>query len=253
MNYSIKELAKLAGVSTRTLRYYDQIGLLSPAEITPAGYRKYSTREVDTLQQILMLKALDLDLAHIKRLIDSSGNDQQEILAEHLVLLKKKKTQMDMIIETIEKTIASMKGDMKMTDGEKFEGFKQELIDANDEKYGDEVEARWGADVYKESQAKVKRMSKEQWAEVENLSNQINENLKQAFDEGDPGSATARKACDLHRQWLCHFWPDDMYTVEGHRLMGQMYCDDPRLRAHYDEIASGCAEFFRDALNEYEG
>jgi len=138
-----------------------------------------------------------------------------------------------------------------MTDAEKFEGFKQELLAENEQRYGDEVRERWGAQSYEQAQQKVVNMTEAQWAEVEDLSNRINERLKAAVLKGDPSGTDAREACDLHRQWLCHFWPDGMYTKAIHRNMGQMYCADPRFKAYYDAIASGAAEFLREAIEVY--
>ena len=140
-----------------------------------------------------------------------------------------------------------------MTGAEKFEGFKRKMIDENEKKYGDEVRDRWGADSYKKSQQKVKHMTQEQWTKVESLAEGIAGQLRIAVEEHDPAGEAAQKACDLHRQWLCHFWTDDMYTKEAHRGLAQMYCDDPRFKAHYDEITEGAAEMLRDAMEIYTG
>jgi len=251
VEYSINKLAKMAGVTTRTLRYYDQIGLLHPAYTTDAGYRVYTTCEVDLLQQILFFRALDMELSSIKALITAPDFDQHEALAKHLAALQAKKMQMEALIATVEKTIDSMKGKEDMNDAEKFEGFKQKMIDENEQRYGDEVRERWGADVYAKSQKKVTGMTQEQWTEVERLSQAVNDTLKAAFEQGDPAGELAQEACDLHRQWLCYFWADGMYSKEAHLGLAQMYCGDPRFKAHYDAIADGCAEFLRDAMEIY--
>lgn len=251
MDYSISELAQLAGISTRALRHYDAIGLLPPAYATDAGYRKYTTDEVDRLQEILFYKELGMELGEIASLIGQAGYDRTEALQTHLAQLVARRDRMDEVITTLQRTIDSMKGKTTMTDAEKFEGFKQEMLDKNEENYGDEVRERWGADSYEASRKKVARMTKEQWDEVESLSIKIDEMLKAAVEEGDPASTLAQEACDLHRQWLCYFWPDGLYTKEMHRNMGSMYVADPRFKAHYDAIAPGAAEFFNDALEVY--
>jgi len=138
-----------------------------------------------------------------------------------------------------------------MSDAERFEGFKQKMIDENEENYGDEVRERWGSDSYAKSQKKVKNMTQEQWTDVEKLSQEVNDTLKAALEDGDPSGELAQKACDLHRQWLCCFWTDDMYSKEAHMGLAQMYCDDPRFKAYYDEIADGAAELLRDAMEIY--
>ena len=99
------------------------------------------------------------------------------------------------------------------------------------------------------SNAKVKGMSKEQFAEMERLTAELNETLKAAFEQGDPAGALAQRACALHREWLCFFW--DQYSKEAHMGVAQMYVDDPRFTAYYDRIAVGCAQFLRDAVFIY--
>jgi len=136
-----------------------------------------------------------------------------------------------------------------MSDHEKFEGFKQNLIDKNEKQYGDEIRTKYGDDAVDRSHAKMKDMTKEQYAEVERLSQELNETLKAAFEHGDPAGELAQKACDLHRQWLCHFWGS--YSKEAHLGVTQMYVDDPRFTEHYDKITPGCAVFLRNAVAIY--
>jgi hypothetical protein len=144
-----------------------------------------------------------------------------------------------------------MKGETTMSDSEKFEGFKQNLIDENEKKYGEEVRAKYGSEVVDRSNAKVKGMTKEQYAEVERLSQEVNDTLKAAFEQGDPSGVLAQKACELHNNWLCYFW--DGYSKEAHLNVTQMYVDDPRFTEYYDKIAPGCAVFLRDAVKVYCG
>jgi hypothetical protein len=138
-----------------------------------------------------------------------------------------------------------------MSDEKDFEEMKSEMLAENAKKYGDEVIDTWGEDSFKQSQEKVAAMSQEQWEDAGALGNAVNEALKAAMATGDPGGELAHKACDLHRQWLEIFWPDGMYTADAHRLMGQMYVADPRFKAHYDDIAPGAAEFFKEAIDAY--
>jgi len=92
-------------------------------------------------------------------------------------------------------------------------------------------------------------MSKEQYTELEKLSLEVNETLKTAFEQGDPSSELAQKACELHKRWLCYFW--DEYSKEAHLAVAQMYVDDPRFTECYDKIIPGCAVFLRDAVKIY--
>ena len=136
-----------------------------------------------------------------------------------------------------------------MTDNEKFEGLKQSLIDDNEKKYGAEAREKYGDSAIDESNAKLKGLTKEQYDEGERLRLVYEEALKSAFNTGDPESEVAQKACDLHRQWLCVFYPN--YSKEYHKGLAEMYVADERFKANYEKIAPGCTEFFRDAINIY--
>lgn len=241
----------MSGISTRTLRYYDEIELLSPERISSNGYRIYGQSQVDLLQQILFFRELGLSLEEIKEIIYSKTFDRTKALENHLAALYKRKDQIDLLIQNVSKTLRTVKGEAVMSDKEKFEGFKQKLVEENENNYGKEIRQKYGDKVIDASNAKVKNMTGEQYAEVEQLSKEVNETLKAAFLQGDPSSELAQKACDLHRQWLCYFWPDGMYSKEAHKGLASMYCEDERFKAYYDAITPGCAEFLRDAINIY--
>lgn len=250
MEYTINRLAKIAGVSTRTLRYYDSLGLLSPKRIASNGYRIYGSAEVDTLQQILFYRELGVPLEEIKIILTSKGNyDRQAALESHLAALLARRGQLDLLIENVKKTIASEKGEIKMLDDEKFEGFKKKLIEENEEKYGAEIRKIYGDDTVERSNAKITGMSREEYAGLEKLTDELNKTLKAAFEQGDPAGETAQKACELHKKWISFYW--DGYSKEAHAGLAEMYVADPRFKAYYDKIAPGCAEFLRDAIRIY--
>jgi hypothetical protein len=136
-----------------------------------------------------------------------------------------------------------------MSDQDKFDNFKQKLIDDNERRYGEEIRAKYGNAAIDRSNSKIKGMTKERYADVERLSLEVNETLKAAFEHGDPSGELAQKACGLHKEWLCCFW--DSYSKEAHLGVAQMYVDDPRFTEHYDKIASGCALFLRDAIRVF--
>ena len=136
-----------------------------------------------------------------------------------------------------------------MSDKEKFEGFKQQLIDENEKKYGEEIRAKYGDTAVDESNAKLHGLTKEQYDAGERLLVELEETLKAAFDTKDPTGELAQKACDLHRQWLCVYYPK--YSKEYHMGLGEMYVADERFKANYEKLAPGCTEFFRDAINHY--
>ncbi|QAT40486.1 MerR family transcriptional regulator [Clostridium sp. JN-9] len=251
MEYTVQKLSKIAGVSTRTLRYYDEIGILKPARINSSGYRIYGQNEVDRLQQILFYRELGVSLSSIKLIITSSAFDGNKALREHREKLLAKRQQIDLLIENIDKTLAVSEGGIKMTDSEKFKGFKQQLIDENEKKYGKEIREKYGDNQVEESNNKFKNMTKEQYDEFEKLGKQVLETLKSAFATGDPAGELAQEAADLHKQWLCYTWPS--YSKEAHAGLAQMYVDDARFTAYYDKEQPGTAAFLRDAILIYTG
>ena len=246
MEYTINQLAKLAGVSTRTLRYYDQCGLLPPKTVRSNGYRIYGEAEVNRLQQILFYRELGVELSEIGRILAEKDFDGLSALQNHLTALREKRARLDRLIGNVQKSISAMKGEKEMTDEEKFEGFKEKLILDNEQKYGGEIREKYGDEAVGRSNAKLKNMTKEQYGELEALTQELNRTLKAAFEQGDPGGELAQKACALHKKWLCFYW--DHYSKEAHRGVAQMYVDDPRFTAYYDAIVPGCAVFLRDAV-----
>lgn len=251
MEYTVQKLGKIAGVSTRTLRYYDEIGILKPARINSSGYRIYGQQEVNRLQQILFYRELGVSLESIKEIVTSPSFDSRTALRDHLVKLLEKREQLDMLIANVDKTIAEAEGRISMTNKEKFEGFKQKMIDNNEKKYGEEIRAKYGDEQIDKSNKKIKGMTQEKYAEVEKLGADVITTLSEAFATGDPAGELAQKAADMHRQWLCFFW--DGYTTEAHAGVAQMYVDDERFTAYYDKKQPGTAAFLRDAVFIYTG
>ena len=249
MEYSSNKLSKMSGVSARTLRYYDEVDLLKPARVASSGYRIYGKEEIDRLQQILFYRELDFSLEDIRNLLSVADFDREKAFISHLVELNKKRERLDMLIDNVRKSIAVMKGETTMTDNEKFEGFKQTLIDENEQEYGAEVRGKYGDKVVDETNTKLMGLTQEQYEESKRLSLAVEETLKSAFDTGNPAGELAQKACDLHRQWLCILYPK--YSKEYHKGLGEMYVADERFRANYDKLAPGCTEFLRDAINIY--
>lgn len=251
MEYTVQKLGRLAGISTRTLRYYDEIGLLKPARINSSGYRIYGQAEVDRLQQILFYRELGVSLEAIREIMTSPGFNGPAALVEHRKKLLEKRAQLDLLIANVEKTIALAEGRIKMSDKEKFEGFKQKMIEDNEKKYGEEIRQKYGNDAVEKSNQKLKNMTQEEYEAITKLGEQVQETLAAAFKTGDPAGELAQKAVDLHRQWLTFYW--DQYSKEAHAGVAQMYVDDERFRAYYDAKQPGTAEFLRDAVLIYTG
>ncbi|MDL2257965.1 MerR family transcriptional regulator [Eubacteriales bacterium OttesenSCG-928-K08] len=246
MEYSIKQIADMAGISTRTLRYYDEIGLLLPAGTSEAGYRLYGAKEVDRLQEILFFRELDMSIEEIRSLISSKNYDREAALQNHRKSLCAQRDRLERLILTVEKTIKNVKGELEMTDKEKFEGFKQKQIEKNEELYGKEIRSKYGDKTVDASNKKYLEMSECDYLETEALAEKIIETLHAAMDTGKPDSELAQKACALHKEWLCRHW--DKYSPEAHAGLGQMYVDDPRFADYYDKQRPGTAKFLRDAL-----
>ena len=253
MEYTVKKLAALSGVSARTLRYYDEIGLLKPARVASNGYRIYGQAQVDLLQQILFYRSMQVPLEEIRRLLSGPQSDRCRALERHLQALEWKRDQIAALITTVQNTIEMMRGERTMTDQEKFVGLKEQFLEENRRKYGAELEARYGKEAVEAFQAKAGAMTGVQWEGQEQLSAEIAALLQAAMAAGDPSGPEAQRACDLHRQWLMLFWPAGIYSKSAHRGMGELYVQDQRFRAFYEAIAPGCAEFFRDAIAVYCG
>jgi len=251
MEYTANKLSKMSGVSARTLRYYDEIGLLKPARTASSGYRIYGKNELDTIQQILFYRELGFTLEEIKRILSAPGFDKEQAFLNHLDELNKKRERLDTLIFNVTKSISAMKGEITMSDNEKFEGFKQSLINENEQKYGAEIRTKYGDSTVDESNAALKGLTQEQYNESERLRLACEETLKAALADGNPAGELAQTACDLHHQWLCVFNPN--YSKEYHTGLSEMYVADERFKAYYEKIAPGCAEFLCEAIKIYCG
>lgn len=251
MEYTIQKLAKMAGVSTRTLRFYDEVGILKPARINSSGYRIYGGKEVDRLQQILFYRELEFTIENIKDILEAPYFDEKVALLNHRRLLLEKRERLDQLIKNVEMTLQVKEGRMIMMDKDKFEGFKKDLLDENERKYGDEIREKYGEDQVEASNMRFMNMTREQFDEFTRLSEEILATLEQAYETKDPAGELARKACELHKKWLSYTWKD--YSKEAHAGLGRMYADDERFAAYYDARKPGMAVFFRDALLIYTG
>ena len=251
MEYTIGGLSKLSGLTTRTLRYYDEIDLLKPAKVQPNGYRVYTEKEVDRLQQIMFFRVFDMSPEVIKDILDFSGYDAIKALETHIDLLTEKKEHLSEIIENVETTIAKMKGELVMTDKEKFAALKKKLLAENEEKYGKELMTKYGETRVKAANEKFSGLTHEQYEEAELLSKEFSESLKRAALSGDPACEDARDACRIHREWLSYFWVEKMFTPQAHINLSEMYCSDTRFEESMEALADGRAEFFKKALKLY--
>lgn len=246
MEYTVQKLGKLAGVSTRTLRYYDEIGILKPARINSSGYRIYGQKEVGCLQQILFYKEMGFELSVIKEVLSAKNFDEVHALTSHLDRLLTKRNQLDLLIENVNKTIAYKKGRISMSDKEKFEGFKKKLVEENEEKYGKEIREKYSDEVVDKANQKMLQMTEEEYEAFKKLEQEILDTLAAAYETKDPCGDLGQKAANLHKQWLSYTWKE--YSKEAHKGLVEMYVADERFTAYYDKKQPGLAAFLRDAV-----
>ena len=238
----INEVAKLTGITTRTLHYYDEIGLLKPSKITAAGYRLYDENNLSELQQILFFRELNFPLNEIKEIMTNSEYDKSEALKKHKELLLKKRERIDKLITLVDNTI---KGDVEMS----FKEFDMTEIESAKKKYAKEVKERFGnTEAYAESEEKAKNYGKEQWQEIDAESKKL---LKAFADNMDktPDSEEVQK---LVKEWQ-DFITQRFYKCTNEILqgLGMMYVEDERFKKNIDSNGEGTAEFISKAIEIY--
>ncbi|MGN7386336.1 MerR family transcriptional regulator [Sporosarcina sp. SAFN-015] len=234
----VKEVADLTGVSVRTLHHYDDIGLLVPDEVTEAGYRVYSDENLTTLQQILFFREVGFPLKKIKELLDSPSFNRLEAFELQRDMLLSKRRQLDVMIKTIEKTLQSERGEMTMTNEEKFKGF-----DFSSNPYEQEARERWGDEAVDKANKNVAQFGEKEQQEM----NRIYSNLA-ALRGTDPASSEAQAAI---ADWYAFLNKIAHYSPEAFAGLGEMYVADERFTKNIDQFGEGLAVFMRDAMKAY--
>ena len=238
----ISEVAKLTGITVRTLHYYDEIGLLKPSEITEAGDRLYSREDLEILQQILFFRELDFPLSEIKEIMNNPNYDKEEALKKQKELLIQQRQRIEGLIKLIEKRI---EGDNNMS----FKEFDMNEIEENKKKYAKEVKERWGTSkAYEESEKKTSSYNKEKWGDI----NQETSEIFKGFAElrnSDPGSEEVQ---ELVRRWQKYI-TDNFYTCTNEILsgLGLMYVEDERFKENLDKNGEGTAKLMEEAIKIY--
>ena len=252
MEYSIKELSELAGVSARTLRYYDEIGLLNPSRVNEAGYRYYGESEVAVLQQILFYRERGFELKTIQRIIYDENFDMLNAMEEHLLALEKQKADTEALILTVKKTIQSIKGECVMSDKEKFQALKEKAVRENEEMYGAEAREKYGDEEVHTFNQKMLNMTETQWERFQELEKVILRRLEEAVEhKTEAESEAAKTIVELHKEWLCMTWKQ--YSVEAHKGVAMMYVADERFTKYYDRKVQGCAKLLCEAVQYWAG
>ena len=248
MEYAIQELARLAGVTTRTLRWYDQIGLLKPSRTADSGYRYYGRAEVDRLQDILYYRALGVELARIKNYLDEPSFDRLAALRGHLAALEAEQGRLAALIRSVKETIGAEERKEIMQDEKKFAAFKQRAVDHNEGAYGAEVRAKYGDAAVDQANQAVLSLTQAQYQEWNDLGRAIQQRLE--VQGGlSPAGEVGRTIVDLHRRWLT--LSGTPYDPAKHRGIATLYVADPRFTAYYDRRVPGCARFLQDAVTHW--
>lgn len=239
MELKIQEAAKLAGVSIRTLRYYDEIGLLPPGRVTQAGYRLYDDAAMARLQEVLFFRELGFALEDIRAIMTDPGYDREEALRRHRAMLKKKRAQIDSLIDLVDRT---MRGERDLS----FTQFDTKEMDKMKSEYAKEARERWGhTAAYAESEKKTKGYDGQKWSSVQEGMEALMEEFAAIRGE-NPAGETAQA---LVMRWQAYI-TENFYACTDEILkgLGQMYVCDERFKANIDKHGEGTAQFMADAI-----
>ncbi len=247
MEYSIQELSRLSGVTTRTLRWYDEIGLLKPSRRTEGGRRCYGPAEVDRLQHILYYRALGVELARIRESLDDPSFDRLAALRSHLTALEGERARLERLIRSVRGAIGAEERKEIMNDEQKFEAFKRRAVDWHEKTYGAELRETYGDQETDAAQRAVLELTPEKYEAWKRLGEEIQETLEAAVAAGaDPAGEAGRAVTELHRRWLA--MSGSPYDPARHRGIAELYVADGRFTAYYDKSVPGCARFLRDSV-----
>lgn len=240
MAYTVKQLARLAGVSVRTLHHYDEIGLLAPPVIGANGYRYYDERSVLRLQSILFYRELGFPLVAIRETLDRPGFDAIALLQEQRAALEAQLGRLHRLIATIDHTLQHLKTETPMSTKQLFAGFTPEM----ERKYADEAAQRWGEQPVRESQRRWNAYSAEKKQAIKAEAEAIYGDLIAAMPLG--ADAVPVQACIARwRQHIGHFWTPNDEQCLG---LAALYRDDPAFRQTYDALHPQLANFLGDAI-----
>ena len=239
--WTISELAKASKVSSRTLRHYDQLGLLEPAHTGHNGYRYYGHPELLRLQRILLLRELGLGLETIGEVLDGQA-DPVEALAVHRNWLLAERDRLDRMSRTVDATIAALRQGEAMTAENIFKDFDNNPYEA-------EARERWGERAVDASKARHSAMTTAQKQAFTEEYAALNQDLARCFDAALPADhPDVQAAVGRHYKWICASWTPNAESYVG---LGQMYVDDPRFTANYDKVRVGLAPYLLEGIKVY--
>ncbi len=241
--YTIKQLAELANVSRRTLRYYDQIDLLKPTAVGNNNYRYYDQDKVLRLQQIRFYQEMDFSLEQIREILDKSDFNALQSLQTQKEALQQQAKRLDRLIDTIDKTILHLEGKTKMDNKELFAGFDE----AKQKEYAEEASKRWDPKLVKESNQRWNRLSKEQKEAILQEGNQIYADMVEQLGT-TPDSEAVQAIVARWHQHIRHFYEPSFATLRG---LGQGYAADPAFRATFEAMHPNLPDFLQEAITVY--
>ncbi len=242
-DYDIGKVARMSGVTSRTLRHYDDIGLLTPAWTGADGRRRYGQPELLRLQHILVLRELGTSLDRIARIVNTDDPATTvALLRDHLAGLTAERERYARLAATVARTIDSIEKGKPMSSSHVFDGFEHQ-------RYEPEARERWGDDQVDRSNANWQKLGDEGKQRHKRIDREIVEALGAAIRVGFAAeSEEVQEIVARHHAWLSEIWTPD---ADAYRSLTQMYVDDERFKAHYDEVAPGAAELLRDAAALY--
>ena len=242
--YTVQQVATLAGVSVRTLHYYDEIDLLSPADRTEAQYRLYGEPELLRLQQILLFREIEVPLAEIKQILDDPKFDPIAALRRHRRSLLQRRAHANILLSTIDKTLKRLTEEpMSMTDAELYEGLSQETID----RYKKEAREQFDPKLVEASEKRARKMSREAWAALRTETEDVNRALASMIHK-NPDDSEVQALIARHHATIEPFYHA---TAEMYRGLGSLYVEHPEFRAFYERYAVGLPEFMQRAMDIY--
>lgn len=249
---TIKQMASLAGVSARTLRYYESVGLLHPTR-NDAGYRLYSDADARRLAQVLAMRACGLPLATIRRLCSGEATELLPAMRDHLVTLEQQRTSTMAAIERTRAAIDALERIDTMGTEDSFERMKREGLARFEGEFGQEARERYGNAAIEASNERLMSLTKDEWDAKELLEDAIKVQLRIAMAQGDAEGAEARELAHMHRRWITIHWGEG-YAEEAYLGLVRGYLADPRFVEYYDSAAGeGATEFLVQAVEAAMG
>ncbi|GAB2927749.1 MULTISPECIES: MerR family transcriptional regulator [unclassified Streptomyces] len=241
MEWSIQEIARQAGTTSRTLRHYGDIGLLAPSRTGSNGYRYYDQDALVRLQRILLLRELGLSLPAIKDVLEGQ-RDTAVALRAHLRLLEQEQARIGRQIASVRTTLHKTREGMELMAAEVFDGFDHTA-------HEQEVTERWGRDAYEEGDRWWRSLGDGEKKAFRDEHEAIARDWGRAREAGlAPDGPEAQDLARRHCAWLSSAKEPSRSYVIG---LGEMYVADPRFGENYDRHGDGTAAFVRDALTAY--